>query len=170
MKHITQQWINLLIIIYLMPFATSASAITDMNNNPINIETLVGKGHWAIVEVWASDCRMCQLSIQHIVNFKATHPEVDIIGVSVDGKEGKAHAQGFIHEQKLTFPNFLSNKEEIDKYLFTTIEKNFIGTPTFIFYDPQGKLLTVQPKALTEKELSGFIDSQGSQEIRPEPC
>jgi hypothetical protein len=33
------------------------------------------------------------------------HPDVAIIGVSVDGAAGKADAQTFIDEQRLIFPN-----------------------------------------------------------------
>ncbi|OQX13166.1 MAG: alkyl hydroperoxide reductase [Thiothrix lacustris] len=162
-------WING-VCLALMLFTAPTSAMQDMDGNSVDLTTSVGKGKWSVVEIWASDCRICQLSIQHIVNFKATHPDVNIIGVSVDGAAGKADAQTFIDEQHLTFPNLLSDKQEIDHYLFTTAEKNFIGTPTFLFYDPQGKLLTVQAKALTEKELSGFMDSQGTQVDIAEPC
>jgi len=169
MHNTKHQWLSTLCMC-LIPLMTSAYAMTDMDDNPADIQTLVGKGKWTVVEVWASDCRMCQLSIQHIVNFKTAHPEVDIVGISVDGSQGKADAQTFIGEQHLTFPNLLSDKTEMDQYLFATAEKNFIGTPTFLFYDPEGKLLTVQAKALTEKELGGFIDSQGSPAEIAEPC
>jgi peroxiredoxin len=153
-----------------MLFTAPATAMQDMDGKPIDIAASVGKGKWSVVEIWASDCRICQLSSQHIVNFKEAHPDVAIIGVSVNGAAGKADAQTFIDEQRLTFPNLLSDKTEIDQYLFNTTEKNFIGTPTFLFYDPQGKLVTMQAKALTEKELSGFMDSQGSQQEITEPC
>lgn len=154
----------------LMSVMTPASAVTDMDDNPIMINTLVGKGKWTVVEIWASDCRMCQLSIQHIVNFKLAHPNVDIVGISVDGQANKANAQTFIEEQRLSFPNLLSHKNEIDQYLFDTAGKSFIGTPTFLFYDPKGKLLTVQSRALTEIELGKFIDSQQPQPEIAEPC
>lgn len=154
----------------LIAIIPQAFAFSDIDDNSATIDTFIGQGKWTVVEVWASDCRMCQLSIQHIVNFKTTHPAVDILGISVDGKEGKANAKAFIDEQHLTFPNLLSQKDEIDQYLFSTAGKNFIGTPTFLFYNPQGQLLTVQAKALTEKELGAFIDSQGEQQEIAEPC
>ena len=169
MQRIKHLWTST-VFVSLTLLITPVSAMEDMNNNPTNIETLGGKGKWTVVEVWASDCRMCQLSAQHIVKFKDAHPEVTIIGISVEGKQGKANAQKFIDEQRLTFPNLLSEKTEIDQYLFSTAEKNFIGTPTFLFYDPQGTLVTVQPKALTEKELGRFIDSQSPQPEIAEPC
>lgn len=167
MKHVQRGLYALLLAVGL---TASAHAITDMDDNPVKLEALVGKGKWTIVEVWASDCRMCQLSIQHIVNFKTTHPDVAIIGISVDGSAGKANAQAFIDEQGLTFSNLLSQKDEIDQYLLDNAEKGFIGTPTFLFYDPDGKLLTVQARALTEKELGTFIDSHDTAPEIDEPC
>lgn len=167
MKRIQTAWFGMMFM-GLATLATPASALTDMDGKPVNIKSLTGKGKWSVAEVWASDCRMCQLSIQHIVNFKAKHPDVGIFGISMDGISGKANAQRFIDDQELRFPNLLSDKEEMNQYLFDTAGKGFVGTPTFLFYNPDGKLVTVQARALTEKELSRFIDSREPQKEEAE--
>lgn len=142
-------------------FTTPATALSGMDDKPASLEELVGKGKWTVVEVWASDCRACRGSIHETVDFEMSNPDVDVIGISLDGAEGKANAEKFIDEQGLTFPNLLSNPSEIDKYLFSTAKESFIGTPTFMVYNPLGKLLTVQPGAVTAEELSAFISKQG---------
>ena len=141
-------------------FTPSASALSDMDDKPTTFDSLVGKGKWTLMEVWASDCRMCRASIHHTVDFEISNPDVAVVGVSLDGTEGKANAAKFIDEQGLTFPNVLSNPSEIDKYLYTTAKESFIGTPTFMVYNPQGKLLAVQAGAATAEELSAFINKQ----------
>ncbi len=102
---------------------TPAAALSDMADKPASIEALVGKGKWAVVELWASDCRMCRASIHHTVDFETANPDVDVIGISLDGAEGKADAEKFIDEQGLTFTNLLSDPSEIDQYLFTAPPK-----------------------------------------------
>ncbi|MGB3916032.1 TlpA family protein disulfide reductase [Thiothrix litoralis] len=137
-----------------------ANALSDMEDKPATFDSLVGKGKWTVMEVWASDCRMCRATIHHTVDFETSNPDVDVIGVSLDGKAGKANAEKFIDEQGLTFTNLLSDPSEVDKYLYSTAKESFIGTPTFMVYNPQGKLLAVQPGAVTAEELSDFIKKQ----------
>ncbi|WGZ96077.1 MAG: hypothetical protein QJT81_08935 [Candidatus Thiothrix putei] len=60
----------------------------------------------------------------------------------------------------------MSNPSEVDKYLYTTAKESFIGTPTFMVYNPQGELLAVQPGAVTAEELSSFIEKQKTQAKR----
>lgn len=141
-------------------FSTSASALSGLDGTATTFEALVGKGKWTVMEVWASDCRICRASAHHTVDFEATNPEVEVIGVSLDDTKGKANAEKFIDEFGFTFTNLLSNPSEVDQYLHTTAKKSFIGTPTFMVYNPQGELLAVQPGAVTAEELSAFIEKQ----------
>lgn len=150
-------------------FTPPASALTDMHGKTASLETLVGQGKWTVVEVWASDCRACRGSIHHTVDFETANPDVDVIGISLDGADGKANAEKFIDEFGLDFPNLLSNASEIDQYLYSTAKESFIGTPTFMLYNPQGKLLAVQPGVVTEEELGAFIHKQDAQS-QPQPA
>lgn len=162
MQGIKKMWqgvIFVCLVFLMMP----AHALTDMDDNPADLKTLVGNGKWSIVEIWVSDCRICQLTAQNMASFKDAHPDVNIIGISLDGKEGKNAAQNFIEEHQLEFPNLLSHKKEIDQYLFDVAGQGFIGTPTFLFYNPQGKLSAVQARALTDKELGKFIENKGDE-------
>jgi peroxiredoxin len=141
-------------------FTAPAAALSDMADKPTTFESVVGKGKWTVMELWASDCRMCRGSIHHTIDFEASNPDVEVIGISLDDTSGKADAEKFIDEYGLTFTNLLSNPSEVDKYLYTTAKESFIGTPTFMVYNPQGKLLAVQAGAVTSEELSAFIQKQ----------
>lgn len=148
-------------------FSTTASALSELDGKTVTFEELVGKGKWTVMKVWASDCRACRASAHHTVDFEATNPEVDVIGISLDDTSGKADAEKFIDEQGFTFTNLLSNPSEVDKYLYTTAKESFIGTPTFMVYNPQGKLLAVQPGVVTAEALSAFIQKQQSAVEQP---
>lgn len=166
-----QQMKQGLIIAFLfssMLFALPAKALTDMDEKPVTIDGLIGKGKWSVFEIWASDCRMCRASIYETVNFETANPDVDVYGISLDGVTGKTNAERFIDEYGLTFPNLLSTPSEIDTYLYSTAKESFIGTPTFMVFDPQGKLRVVQPGTVSEEALSNFIKQQDAQE-KPAP-
>lgn len=160
--HQMKQGLIIASLFSLMLFTLPAKALTDMDEKPADIASLVGKGKWSVFEIWASDCRMCRATIQHTVDFEMSNPDVDVYGISVDGLNGKANAEKFIDEQGLTFSNLLSSPSEMDHYLYTTAKQSFIGTPTFMVFDPQGKLRAVQPGAVSPEALTDFIKQQNA--------
>lgn len=160
--HQIKQGLIIASLFSLMLFNLPAKALTDMDEKPVDIANLVGKGKWSVFEIWASDCRMCRATIQNTVDFEMSNPDVDVYGISVDGTSGKANAEKFIDEQGLSFTNLLSSPSEVDHYLYTTAKQSFIGTPTFMIFDPQGQLRAVQPGAVSEEALTDFIKQQSS--------
>jgi len=151
-------------------FSTAASALSELDGKAITFEELIGKGKWTVIKVWASDCPACRASAHHIVDFEMSNPDVDVIGISLDDTSGKTDAEQFIDEHNFTFTNLLSNPSEVDDHLYSTAKKSFIGTPTFIVYNPQGKLTAAQPGLVTAEALSAFIQKQSAAEKATQPA
>jgi thiol-disulfide isomerase/thioredoxin len=141
----------------LLLFTGPAAAITDMNGTPVQLQNVVGKGKWTVAKVWASDCPACRKTIHYLTQFEQRFPEAEVLGISVDGQQGKQNAQQFINQLSLNFPNLLAEVMEVDDYLYKTVGETLVGTPTIIVYNPQGKIAAVQPGAVTPDELIGFI-------------
>lgn len=158
-----KQKLIMALFITLLPFTVSAATFNDMQGKPVSIEDLTGQGKWSVFKIWASDCHVCQSTAHHIVDFEIANPDVNVYGISLDGVSGKANAQRFVDEHDIDFLTLLSNPSEIDQYLYTTAKESFIGTPTFMVFDPQGKLRALQPGAVTEEALTAYIQSQGKQ-------
>lgn len=160
------QRIKLALIMALLAHLTlsthTASALSNIDGTAASFDTLAVKDKWTVVEVWASDCRACRASIHEVIDFEASNPSAAVVGISLDGEtaSGKANAQKFIDEFGLTFNNLLSNPSEFDKYLYGTHKQSFIGTPTFLIYDPQGTLRAVQAGAVSAEALTDFIKKQ----------
>ncbi|MFN3786360.1 MAG: TlpA family protein disulfide reductase, partial [Thiothrix sp.] len=133
------------LLAYLTLFTHTALALSGLDGTATSFDSVAVKGKWTVVEAWASDCRVCRASIHETIDFAAGNPDVAVIGISLDGAtaSGKANAQKFIDEFGLTFNNLLSNPTEFSDYLSSTHKRNFIGTPTFMLYDPQGTLHAV---------------------------
>lgn len=155
-----KQALIMALLAHLTLFTAPASALSGMDGKPASFDTLASKGKWTVVEAWASDCRACRSSIHETVDFEAGNPDVAVVGISLDGDSGKANAEKFIDEFGLSFTNLLSNPSELDQYLYSTAKESFIGTPTFMVYDPEGKLRAVQPGIVTAEELAAFISKQ----------
>lgn len=149
-----------LLTIVLLSTASPAAAITDMNGNTAQLQSLVGKGKWTVVKIWASDCHACRKTIQYMTQFKQRFPEAEVAGISVDGQAGRADAQQFIQQYNLTFPNLLSDATEISDYLYANAGDTLVGTPTIVVYNPKGKITAVQPGAVTPYDLIRFIRQQ----------
>lgn len=143
----------------LMSIALPTQALTTMASKPVKMEQLVGKGRWTAIEIWASTCSICRNTIHHLIEIDQRMPTIDVFGITIDDQEGKQEAQRFIQQNKMRFPNFISNAAEIDAYLVKHADETFMGTPTLLLFSPQGKLVAVQPGPVTATELKTFINS-----------
>ena len=166
----TQYFKKITLIIALIAnlalFSTTASALTDMQGNPQKIDNIVGKGKWTVFKIWASTCHVCQETVHYLSEFKQSYPDADVYGISLDGQrdqQGKAKAQAFIDRFNVDFPTLLSDYVEISGMLYTAAGESLIGTPTMMVYNPQGRLLAVQPGPVMAQDLIRFIKREERQ-------
>lgn len=162
-RHFRKITLIIALIANLALFSTSAHALTDMQGNTKQLGEIVGKGKWTVFKIWASNCHVCQKTIHYLSEFKQAYPAADVYGISVDGQRDpsdKAKAQAFIKRFKVNFPNLLSDWVEISGILYSTAGESLTGTPTLMVYNPQGKLVAVQPGAVMAQDLISFIQRQ----------
>lgn len=155
-----KQGISITLLLSSLLFSMSAWAMSDIKTNQtITIEQLAAqnKGQWTFMEVWASDCHMCRRSIHHIEDMSMSVDNLKVYGISIDGVADKNLAQKFIADMGLTFPNYLSNAPEVDSFILRNAGETLMGTPTALLFNPQGKLVAVQPGAVTVEEVESFM-------------
>ncbi len=164
MRTLTKQTTLITLIITLlaslMLMATPAAAFTDMNGKPATIDSLVGKGKWSVFKIWSADCHVCRQTIHYLSDFEASYPAADVFGISIDGAQEKQKAQAFIDDYNLSFPNLLGDSQEMSDFLYAKAKETLMGTPTTLVFNPKGKLVAVQPGAVTAKELVSFIQRE----------
>ena len=70
----------------------------DFNGVFHSLDEYTGKGKWAIVMIWASDCLACNQEAKNYVIFNKKHKNKDAfkLGISTDGREKKSEAVNFI--------------------------------------------------------------------------
>ena len=138
-------------------FSTSAIAFTDLTGKKVEIEKQLGGGKWSIVELWASDCHACRQHMPSMVKFDGKLKNARILGITLDGQKGISDAKSFIKDFDVKFKNIVSNPIEVSAWMEKTVGEPLIGTPTFILFDPKGKLVAAQPGKIPTASLETFI-------------
>lgn len=152
-------------VLSLLLVATSSYAATtlyELNGKPSSIEKFTGKGKWLVVMFWASDCFVCNKEAHQYVDFHFAHSDEDatMLGISLDGLKNKVLAEEFIKKHKVNFPNLIGEPEAIADMFTQLTGVLWVGTPTFLIYSPEGKLLVQQVGAVPTELIENFIQQQ----------
>ncbi|MGD8999046.1 MAG: TlpA disulfide reductase family protein [Granulosicoccaceae bacterium] len=159
----TRQWLTLLLSFALLAGTASlaaAAGLSSLDGKPDSLDNYIGKNKWTVVMVWASDCHVCNTEAHEYVAFQSRRPDIQMLGLTLDGEANKAAALEFVKEHKLNFPNLIGEPETIAGLYYELTGNFFMGTPTFLIYTPQGKLTAADVGAIPVEIIEDFIDSQ----------
>ncbi len=137
--------------------SNSAFAFSDIDGKKDSIMNHIGKDKWTIVEVWESNCAACRMHMPDMVKFDGKLKNARILGVALDGKRGIDDIEDFIAEYDINFPTIVTNFVEMNVWMQQRIGESLVGTPTFILFDPEGKLVAAQPGIVSTNSLEKFI-------------
>lgn len=161
MKHqvLANKIINSFILaLAFLLLSSTASAFSKITDGQIDdIKNHIGNGKWTILEVWASDCPQCRVHMPEMVKFDGKLKNARMLGISLDGRRGIEDAKSFVSEFKIKFPTIISNPIEMNVWMQQNLGESLIGTPTFILFDPEGKLVAAQPGIVAISSLEKFI-------------
>ncbi len=142
---------------------SNAFAFTDMNGKQDSINNHIGKDKWTIVEIWESSCSACRMHMPEMVKFDGKLKNARILGITLDGLRGVEDAEDFIAEYDIKFPNIVTNYVEMNIWMERSIGESLRGTPTFILFDPEGKLVAAQPGIVAISSLEKFITQNSTE-------
>lgn len=155
-----------LALLILMASVTVADAgvLKDFSGQDRNISDYTGNGKWRIVMIWASDCHVCNQEAHSYVKFNREHrhKDAEMLGISMDGQGKRVEAQDFIKRHDLNFPNLIGEPVDVAVEYMRLTGAEWVGTPTFLIYGPQGKLLAKQEGAVPVSLIESFIRSNSS--------
>lgn len=147
---------QLLSLIFLL-LSNTAYAFTDVNGKPDLISNHIGNKKWTIVEVWESNCPPCRTHMPEMVKFDGKIKNTQIISVSIDGQKKIKAVKDFIHEFNMKFPTIITNFSEMSAWMRRMTDKPLIGTPTFILFNREGKLVAIESGIVSTKSIEKFI-------------
>ena len=151
---------KLFITCLLLTMSLPAVALTDMQGKPKKFRDFIGKGQWTVFEVWSSQCPACPDAVFYMNNLKQRYSKAKLIGISVDGdygENGPETAKAFIKKHDISFPNLYSSTDEVDEFLGNYSEVLF-GTPSVLFFNPQGELRNIEVGAIISQDVVDFIE------------
>lgn len=157
-RTLKKQIISILLLTGMILCTTTASAMTDMQGNPSNLSSYVGKGKWLVVEAWHSRCGVCMKGMPEMVQANGSFPNAKLIGVSLDGNRGTA--QGVISRFNINFPTIVSDTHEFDQYLRQVAKRPLRGAPTYLIFSPTGELKAMQSGKLSAKDIKKYLRGQ----------
>lgn len=155
--------ILMLAVASLWTIVASAGApdigLHDLDGKPRNVNEFIGKGKWTVVAVWAHDCHICEREIHEMSALHTARRDKDaiVLGVSIDGMNKAKKAREFVTRHKLPFVNLIAEPDQ------EVLEKfgggQFVGTPTYYIYEPQGEIVGQNIGPVTREEVESFISS-----------
>ena len=139
--------------------AADESPFTDFDGAPRTIESFTGDGKWLVVMIWAHDCHVCNIEAEGYAQFHEAHKDEDarMLGISLDGLAKKAEAKAFVERHSLPFPNLIGEPAAVMLHYMMLTESSFLGTPTLLMYNPEGKLMAAQAGAVPVESIERFI-------------
>lgn len=154
---------NKIITIFILSLSflllsNTASAFTKITDGKQDdIKNHIGNGKWTILEVWTSDCPQCRVHMPEMVEFDGKLKNARMLSISLDGQRGIQNAKDFVSEFGMQFPTIISNPIEMNVWMQENLGESLIGTPTFILFDTEGKLVAAQPGIVATSSLEKFI-------------
>jgi thiol-disulfide isomerase/thioredoxin len=125
-------------------FPARAFDLVDTSGKPQRLADF--KGHWVVLNFWATWCVPCIQEIPEIAAFRREHPEVVVIGVAIDVHDA-AKVRAFANKVGHEYPLVLSN-DAVEKQLGEPK-----ALPTTRIYDPSGKIVYDKPSRVDRRLL-----------------
>ena len=135
--------------------ALSAQAFDVVDTQGAHHRLAEAKGHWVVLNFWATWCVPCIQEIPEIAAFHRQHPEVQVLGVAIDA-EDVAKVKAFASRVGHDYPLVISD-DSVERQLGSPR-----ALPTTRIYDPSGKLVYDKPGRVDRKFLEEKTGSASS--------
>ena len=158
-------WVSLLLTLCINVSAETESQGFFSNlatGIPQGIEAFTGEGRWLVVMIWASNCHVCNAEAKSYAAYHTENAARDVrgIGISMDGESGREAAHKFVERHALPFDNLIAEPGALGLYYELLTGESLRGTPTFLVFEPGGKLVAAQAGAVSPEAVTRFINGK----------
>ena len=143
-------------------FAMEQKPFYDFDGNSKAVEDTFTPEKWTVLMIWRHDCHVCNQEATGYSFFHEDNQQVQVVGLSTDGMTKKEQAETFISTHDVSFNNIIGELGAVMRYYQIKTGARFIGTPSFMIFNPQGQLMAAQAGAIPPDAIGNFIDSQSN--------
>lgn len=117
-------------------------------------------GRYELVMFWATYCHTCKKDFIALGEFIEDNPEIPLtlVGVVVDGVEEISKTEELVEQNNLDYAHILTNYDMANEFHMQVTDRQLIGTPSYILYDKDNKLVGVNPNSIDIEALELFFD------------
>jgi cytochrome c biogenesis protein CcmG, thiol:disulfide interchange protein DsbE len=109
------------------------------------------RGHWVLVNLWASWCVPCRREAPVLDRFARRYRSRNVRVLGIDVQDNSADAVAFLRKYKVAYPQLRSVGAERSEAFGST------GVPENFLVDPQGKLAFIWRGPVDEKILESQV-------------
>lgn len=117
------------------------------------------QNQWTLVSLWALDCIVCEQQKPALSQFNTRYPNIDIVGVSLDGRANVDLVRQRLAEKPVSFKNAITDLASFEPQYRSQFGKQYIGTPTYILYSPDRKLKGVHVGPIDLNNLIKLVNT-----------
>lgn len=136
-----------------------SAALRDLEGRATSIDEHVGKGQWSLVVIWRSTCRVCASELPRFGAYfsSAPDPRFSIIGVALDGYARRGRVVDTMKQWNLDFPTLVAETPGLHWTPQESRAASVYGTPTFMLFEPSGRLKLLKIGPVFIASLEKFI-------------
>lgn len=129
----------------------------------VQLQQYAGGGKWLVVMIWSVTCSICLEEMPRYSDFHLQRKDRDIhvLGVSLDGQESAAVIRAYMQDLGVRFPTVIAELGSFARWYQSELGESLRGTPTFLLYTPQGKLIANNPGPMRISALESYISRRG---------
>ena len=153
---------TLLITASLAAGTANAFELQTLDDERTNLHNFVGKGQWSVVMLWAQYCKACeeQKPLLEAFHKKYKDSRAHAIGVSIDGIENIDYIRKNIAHHGTSYTNLVVLTDVFYDQFEKETGKQYIKTPTYILYAPDGSIAGVRSGKLEFELLEKILEEE----------